>query len=81
MNKTATFVKYDVAYPIPLTNWPTKYTTPDGSQALLTFKYNRIGFGGFRETASMTFNFNIYQEGDWEIIFYFHNETPKFEDQ
>lgn len=78
---TATSVKYDVAYPIPLTNFPTQYTTADGSQALLSFSYNRIGFNGFREVASMTLPFNIYQPGDWEIIFFFHNENPKFEDE
>ena len=76
-----TSVKYEVAYPIPLTNLPTQYTTADGSQALLAFSYNRIGFNGTREVGSMTLPFNIYQPGDWEIIFYFHNENPKFEDE
>jgi hypothetical protein len=77
----STYVRYDVAYPIPLTMWPTKYTTPDGSQALSTFQYNRIGFGGNREIGIMSLRYNIFREGDWEIIFYFHNETPKFEDE
>jgi len=76
-----TSVSYDVAYPIPLTPFPTQYTTSDGSQALLAFSYNRIGFNGLREVGSMTLPFNIYQPGDWEIIFFFHNENPKFEDE
>ncbi len=76
-----TSVKYDVAYPIPLTKFPTQYTTSDGGQAFLAFSYNRIGFNGFREVGSMTLPFNIYQPGDWEIIFFFHNENPKFEDE
>lgn len=76
-----TSVKYDVAYPIPLTNLPTPYTTADGLQALLTFSYNRIGFSGLRVVATMTLPFNIYQAGDWEIVFFFHNENPKFEDE
>ncbi|MDT3401149.1 DUF5007 domain-containing protein [Mucilaginibacter terrae] len=78
---TPTSVKYEVAYPIPLTSIPTPYTTSDGSQALLTFSYNRIGFSGLRVIATMTLPFNIYQPGDWEIIFFFHNENPKFEDE
>jgi hypothetical protein len=76
-----TSVKYEVAYPIPLTPFPTEYTTSDGSQALLSFSYNRIGFNGSREVGTMTLPFSIYQPGDWEIIFFFHNENPKFEDE
>lgn len=78
---TTTSVRYNLAYPIPLTKLSTKYTTIDGSQAVVNFSYNRIGFGGLREVGAMGLNFNIFQEGDWEIIFFFHNETPKFEDE
>jgi hypothetical protein len=81
MQMTTTSVKYDVAYPIPLIKMATMYTTTDGSQANVVFSYNRIGFSGARETGTMNLTFNIFQEGDWEIIFFFHNETPKFENE
>lgn len=72
-------VVYDVAYPIPLVKYPTKYTTPDGNQARVTLRNNRIGFGGFLMQGQLGFNFAIYEEGHWEIQFRFRGETPKFE--
>lgn len=81
---TATEVKYDVAYPIPLARVPTKYTVGglngDGSQAHVEFSFDRLTFGGIRAVATMGLNFNIFQEGDWEIVFHFIRENPKFED-
>lgn len=74
-------VRYEVAYPIPLTRIPTQYTTTDGLQANVVFSYNRIGFSGQRETGNLGLSFNIWQPGDWEIIFFFHNETPKFDNE
>lgn len=81
MTKTTSYVRYDVAYPIPLTRLPTPYTTADGSQANVVFSYNRIGLSGNREVGSMNLAFNIFREGDWEIIFFFHNETPRFDNE
>lgn len=81
MEMTPTYVRYKVAYPIPLIRMATSYTTTDGSQANVVFSYNRIGFSGARETGTMNLSFNIFQEGDWEIIFFFHNEDPKFENE
>lgn len=81
---TSTGVKYDVAYPIPVVRTPTKYTNGglngDGSQAHVEFAYDRLGAGGLRLIANMGLNFNIFQEGDWEIVFHFIRENPKFED-
>lgn len=74
-------VTYDVAFPVPLIKMRTPFTNADGSQAYVAFSYNRIGFSGTRETGKVDLSFNLYQEGDWEIIFFFHNETPKFEDE
>jgi len=74
-------VRYDVAYPIPLTKKPTQYTTLDGSQANIRIGYSRIGFNGIRQNAYITFAFSIFEKGDWEIAFQFRNDTPKFEDE
>ena len=78
MKKTATEVTYDVAYPIPCVKIPTPYTTGDGRQASVTFAYDRLGFGGFREVATLMFNFAIYQKGDWEVVIWFKTDNPKF---
>jgi hypothetical protein len=77
---TPTEVSYQVAYPIPLMRYRTRYTSGDGSQAYVKFTFTRVGFGNFRETGKMDLYFNIYQKGDWEIIFYFRN-NPRFRDE
>lgn len=74
------YVQYDVAYPIPLTSFRTDYSDGGGS-AQLDFAYSRIGFGGVLSLSSFGLNFNIYKPGDWEIVFHFRNENPKFEDE
>jgi hypothetical protein len=76
---TPEYVQYDVAYPIPLTTVATKYTT--GGSAKLEFAYSRLGFNSVRTTAYIRLNFKIFREGDWEIIFHFRRELPKFEDE
>lgn len=80
MAKTDTSVSYDVAYPIPLTNLRTKYTTQDGTKAHVNFSYSRLGFGHIREVANVGLDFSIYEPGDWVIIFAFKTENPKFKD-
>jgi hypothetical protein len=77
---TETAVTYQVAYPIPVMRFKTRYTNGDGSQAYVKFSFSRIGFGNIRQTAVLDLNFNIYQKGDWEIIFYFRN-NPRFRDE
>lgn len=80
IQRTTTGVTYQVAYPIPLMRYKTRFTNGDGSQAYVKFSFTRVGFGNLRETGSMDLSFNIYQEGDWEIIFYFRN-NPRFRDE
>lgn len=80
MVKTDTSVSYDVAYPIPLTERETAYTTQDGKRAHIDFSYDRLGFGHIREVAHMMLDFSIYEPGDWLIMFVFRNENPKFKD-
>lgn len=79
MVKTSTYVKYNVAYPIPLITYKTKYTNGDGTRASAAFKYERFGFGGLREESVLQLDFAIFEKGDWEIIFRFNGESPKFE--
>ena len=80
IQKTAAYVQYDVAYPIPLVNVPTIYA-PGGTRDHAEFKYSRIGFGGGRVVASFGIDFAIYKKGDWEIVFHFLKDNPKFEDE
>lgn len=79
MVKTNQHVKYNVAFPIPLIAYKTRYTNGDGSRARIALKYDRFGFGGIREESSLEFDFAIFEKGDWEVIFRFSRETPKFE--
>lgn len=72
---------YDVAYPIPLVNYPTRYTNSSGDRALISLRRNRIGRLGFIEPVTLNFEFAIYREGHWEIQFRFNEETPLFENE
>lgn len=79
--KTEEYVQYDVAYPIPLINLVTPYTNDNGSSANVNIEYSRRGFGGALTYAAFGLDFNIYRPGDWEIVFHFRNQLPKFEDE
>ncbi|TJZ60131.1 DUF5007 domain-containing protein [Sphingobacterium olei] len=74
-------VIYDVAYPMPLINYPTRYTNPSGDKARLNLKYNRLGKGGFLREAFVMFDFAIFREGHWELQIRFNGETPNFENE
>lgn len=78
MNINLTAVKYDVAYPIPLAPLTTPYTNFDGSRARVAFAYDRLGFNALRVDGRLTLDFAIYEKGDWEIIFWFKKDNPKF---
>ncbi|MGC4235687.1 MAG: DUF5007 domain-containing protein [Niabella sp.] len=75
---TNTGVTYDVLYPIPLVKLPTRFTTSDGERTFVIFSYERRGFGGAIETASIYFPFAIYESGHWEVLFHFVIDNPKF---
>lgn len=79
MQMSETEVKYKVAFPIPLAEVKTPYTTSDGKRAKVRFTYSRLGFGGFREDAELGLDFAIYEPGDWEIVFAFKKDNPKFD--
>jgi hypothetical protein len=83
--QTATYVEYNVAYPIPLARIPTKFTTNGvantggGDNAHAEFSFTRTGFGNVRETGILAQDFRIYETGDWEIVFHFKTANPKFD--
>lgn len=79
MVKDSEKVKYEVAYPIPCTSYPTKYTTSSGDRATAVFRFDRLGFGGVLQQCSVSLNFKIFEKGDWEIIFWFKTDRPKFD--
>lgn len=76
---TTEYVQYDVAYPIPLTNVNTRYNY--GNSARTEFRYSRKGFGGVLTIGMIGLDFQIFREGDWEIVFHFKKDNPKFEDE
>lgn len=72
-------VVYNVAYPIPLAAIPTRYTAPGfAGLASVVFSYPRLGFGGIRDDGILGLNFAIYEPGNWEIVFAFKTDNPKF---
>lgn len=79
MDMTSEYVRYKIAYPIPLINLVTPYTNVTGDMASLNFSYDRLNAGGFKEISNILFDFSIYEEGNWEIIILFTKENPKFE--
>lgn len=79
MKKTTEYVQYDVAYPIPLNEVRTIYS--NGSRAFARLEYSRIGFGGTRTFSNFGTDFAIYKKGDWEIVFQFRRDNPKFENE
>ncbi|WP_118197060.1 DUF5007 domain-containing protein [Albibacterium indicum] len=80
MEITDEYVQYDVAYPIPLVSaLNTKYAS--GGNAHANIRYSRRGFGGDLTTGAFGVDFRIYRPGDWEIVFHFKNDNPKFEDE
>lgn len=78
---TDEYVQYDVAYPIPLVALNTQYTSNNGTNARAEFRYARRGFGGGTTVGAFGLDFAIYRAGNWEVVFHFRNELPKFEDE
>lgn len=74
-------VIYDVAYPMPLIRYPSRYTNTSGDRARIGLRYNRIARGGLLQEAAILFDFAIYREGHWEIQVRFNGETPNFDNE
>jgi hypothetical protein len=81
MKVTDQYVRYDVAYPVPVVKFRTRFTTSDGSEASVKFSYDSIAYGNTRQICSIAFNFAIYEKGDWEVVFYFYSDNPKFRNE
>ena len=79
MVKNKEYVQFDVAYPIPLNEIVTPFS--NGSRAFTKLEYSRLGYGGTRTFSSFGTDFAIYRAGDWEIVFHFLRENPKFENE
>lgn len=79
MKKDNKMVRYDVAYPIPLSSYRTRYTTPSGDQATTVFRFSRMAFGNVLQKNFLVFNFKIFEKADWEITFWFKRDRPKFD--
>ncbi|RZK70851.1 MAG: DUF5007 domain-containing protein [Pedobacter sp.] len=79
---TPTHVDYRVAYPIPLAPIPTRFTAGglqgNGNDARVELVFSRLAFGGVRQTGRISTNFQIYEKGDWEIVFHFKFVNPRF---
>lgn len=74
---TDEYVKYDVVYPMPLfDSMQTQYTNAIGDRAHISLRASFIE-RYMRRTAYMDFDFAIYKEGHWKIIFYFAAGTPQ----
>lgn len=78
MTRNNTRVTYDVSFPVPLVQLPTRFTTADGRRARVRFSWPRIGFGGMRQDGVIGLDFAIYEPGNWEIVFAFKKDNPKF---
>lgn len=76
MEKTTEYVRYKVPYPLPLIEMPLSYTNKTGDQIHVSFKASRLSYSGYRITPQVDFDFAIYTEGDWEIIFVFSSGRP-----
>lgn len=74
------FVKYDVAYPMPLIQIPTKYTNTEGDMVKTRFEYDRITSRGTRQHSFFELEFAIYKEAHWDIVVIFSEGSPEFRD-
>ena len=81
MQKTATSVSYDVSYPLPSVKMPTRFTNGNGDMAHLVFTYNRLDAFGALSTAYLGLDFAIYENGNWEIVFVFSKDNPRFRNE
>jgi hypothetical protein len=80
MELTSEYVRYQVAYPIPLLDkMPTKYTNTAGTMAHVVFATSWLYNNSFRIRSSLSLDFAIYSAGSWEIIFLFSSNKPRLQ--
>lgn len=80
---TDEYVLYDMAYPLPLFEERTTYTTEDGKKAhisLATSFVRKSNYSSYRVKSYLNFDFAIYKEAHWQILFHFYSARPKLGD-
>lgn len=80
MEKTDTYVKYQIGFPMPYTSLRTSYTDPSGARAQSSFKWSRRAISGLVLQAELQVSFALFKEGEWEAIIWFKGAYPKFTD-
>lgn len=78
MEKTIEYVRYKVAYPVPLVQTATDYTNATGDRARISLNWDYMTANNRRYSSSISLDFAIYVEGHWEIIFVFAGGYPMF---
>ena len=71
------YVKYDMAYPLPLFEEQTSYTDINGEKASVQFKTSYVNRNGYRLKGYVNFDFAIYKEAHWEILVHFAGGMPQ----
>ncbi|MBB2954277.1 MULTISPECIES: DUF5007 domain-containing protein [unclassified Sphingobacterium] len=78
MSSDSTVVRYDVEYPMPLVpTIATKWNSGDFAKS--QFQYSRIALGGIRLQSRINIFYSIYEKGDWDVVIYFPDEAPLFD--
>lgn len=81
--QTDTYVLYDMAYPLPLFEDKTTYTSSNGKLARITLNGNFVSeeYGMIvRRLFNIVFEFAIYREANWELMFHFATTHPRLGD-
>ena len=71
------YVKYDMAYPLPIFKEQTDYTDVNGEKASVRFKTSYLNRNGYRLYGHIYFDFAIYKESHWEILIHFAGGIPQ----
>lgn len=79
---TDEYVLYDMAYPLPLFNEVNAYTDSNGEKAhisLVSSFVRKSSYTGtsYRYRNYFDFDFAIYKEAHWELLFHFSEDKPK----
>jgi hypothetical protein len=74
---TAGYVKYDMAYPLPLFKETSNYTNTAGDRAHVRFAAGYFPrAGSVRRNTYMEIYFAIYKEAHWDMMIHFAEGTP-----
>lgn len=71
------YVRYEMAYPLPLFKESNDYTDKNGEKAHIRFAASYLSNSNYRITSYMEFDFAIYKEAHWELRIHFSTDAPK----